>query len=126
MGLIGFVLAPLVHRIPIVFLPPLLFLKRPGRAGSRRSRATRARIAFAPNFAYALCVKRIRERELEDLDLSSWRVAGCGAEPIRPETLEAFAEKFATVGFTKKALLPSYGMAESSLAISFSRARRRA
>ena len=67
----------------------------------------------------ALCVKRIRERELAQLDLSSWRVAGCGAEPIRPETLESFAATFAKVGFSAKALLPSYGMAESSLAISF-------
>ncbi len=118
MGLIGFVLSPVVHRIPIVFLPPLLFLKRPisWLQAFTRHKGT---IAYAPNFAFALCVKRIRERELENIDLSSWRVAGCGAEPIRPETLEAFAEKFAGVGFKKTALLPSYGMAESSLAISF-------
>lgn len=118
MGLIGFVLAPVVHRIPIVFLPPLLFLKRPASwlQAFTRHKGT---IAYAPNFAFALCVKRVRDRELEGIDLSSWRVAGCGAEPIRPETLEAFAEKFAKVGFRKSALLPSYGMAESSLAISF-------
>ena len=76
-------------------------------------------IAYAPNFAFALCVKRIREKELGGIDLSSWRVAGCGAEPIRPETLESFAEQFEKVGFDRRALLPSYGMAESSLAISF-------
>lgn len=118
MGLIGFVISPVVHRIPVTFLPPLLFLKRPASwlQAFTRHKGT---IAYAPNFAFALCVKRIRDRELEGIDLSSWRVAGCGAEPIRPETLEAFAEKFAKVGFDKNALLPSYGMAESSLAISF-------
>ncbi len=118
MGLIGFVLSPVVQRIPIVFLPPLLFLKRPVSWFQAVTRH-KGTIAFAPNFAYALCVKRIRDRELENIDLSSWRVAGCGAEPIRPETLEAFADKFSRVGFRKSALLPSYGMAESSLAISF-------
>ncbi len=118
MGLIGFVLAPLVYRTPIVFLPPLLFLKRPVTWLQAFTRH-KGSIAYAPNFAYALCVKRIRERDLEGIDLSSWRVAGCGAEPIRPETLEAFANAFGKVGFRKEALLPSYGMAESSLAISF-------
>ena len=118
MGLIGFVLAPVLYRTPIVFLPPLLFLKRPVSWLQAMTRH-KGTISFGPNFAYALCVKRIRERELERIDLSSWRVAGCGAEPIRPETLEAFAESFAKVGFSKSAILPSYGMAESSLAISF-------
>ena len=118
MGLIGFVLAPILYRTPIVFLPPLLFLKRPVSWLQAMTRH-KGTISFGPNFAYALCVKRIRERELERIDLSSWRVAGCGAEPIRPETLEAFAESFSKVRFSKDALLPSYGMAESSLAISF-------
>ncbi|MBS2015843.1 MAG: fatty acyl-AMP ligase [Deltaproteobacteria bacterium] len=118
MGLIGFVLAPIVNRTPVVFLPPLLFLKRP-IAWLQAMTRHKGTISFGPNFAYALCVKRIRERELEGIDLSSWRVAGCGAEPIRPETLEAFSTAFAKVGFRKEAMLPSYGMAESSLAISF-------
>ncbi|MDP9151695.1 MAG: fatty acyl-AMP ligase [Myxococcota bacterium] len=119
MGLIGFVLAPLYHRVPVVILPALLFLKRPVswfQAVSRHGGTT----AYAPNFAYALCVKRIKRSELHNLDLSRWRIAGCGAEPIRPETLEAFAAAFASIGFKKQALLPSYGMAESSLAIAFS------
>ena len=118
MGLIGFMLAPLVYKIPIVFLPPLLFLKRPVSWFQAISRH-KGTIAFGPNFAYALCVKRIREKDLIGIDLSTWRVAGCGAEPIRPETLESFASTFAGVGFDKRALLPSYGMAESSLAIAF-------
>lgn len=118
MGLIGFVLAPIVFKIPTVFLPPLLFLKRPASWLQAFSRH-RGTIGYAPNFAYALCLKRIRDKELDGLDLSRWRVAGCGAEPIRPETLEAFARHFARAGFRKEALLPSYGMAESSLAIAF-------
>src|SRR5207249_719155 len=76
-------------------------------------------IAYAPNFAFALSVKRIRGGDLEGIDLSTWRVAGCGAEPIRPEALEAFIEAFGKVGFKKEALYPSFGMAESSLAVAF-------
>jgi fatty-acyl-CoA synthase len=119
MGLIGFVLTPLMQAIPCVFLPPLLFLKRPVSWFQAITRH-KGTIAYAPNFAYALCSKRIREKDLEGIDLSSWRVAGCGAEPIRPETLETFAATFAKVGFRKEALFPSYGMAESTLAIAFS------
>lgn len=118
MGLIGFVLAPLFHRVPIVYLSPLLFLKRPVSWFQAFTRH-KGSIAYAPNFAYALCVKRIRAADLEGLDLSSWRVAGCGAEPIRPETLEAFTSTFGKIGFKPQALLPSYGMAESSLAVAF-------
>jgi fatty-acyl-CoA synthase len=119
MGLIGFVLAPLYHRVPIVYLPALLFLKRPVSWFQDVTRH-RGSIAYAPNFAYALCIKRLKPPDFEGLDLSSWRIAGCGAEPIRPETLEAFAQTFAKIGFKKEALLPSYGMAESSLAVAFS------
>jgi fatty-acyl-CoA synthase len=120
MGLIGFVLAPIYHRNTITFLPPLLFLKRPARWLDAISRH-RGTISFGPNFAYALCVKRIKEQEMAGLDLSSWRVAGCGAEPIRAENLKAFADKFASVGFSEKAFVCCYGMAESTLAISFSK-----
>jgi acyl-CoA synthetase (AMP-forming)/AMP-acid ligase II len=119
MGLIGFVIAPLYHRVPIVYLPALLFLKRPVTWFQAMTRH-HGSIAYAPNFAYALCVKRIKPADLSDIDLSSWRVAGCGAEPIRPETLESFAETFARVGFRKESLCPSYGMAEASLAVAFS------
>ena len=119
MGLIGFVLAPIYHTVPIVYLPALLFLKRPVTWLQAFTRH-KANIAYAPNFGYALCVKRIKAPDLEGIDLSSWRVAGCGAEPIRPETLEGFSDTFAKVGFRKEAFLPSYGMAESALAVAFS------
>ena len=118
MGLIGFVLAPLFYRVPSHFLPPLLFLKRPVTWFQTFTR-NKGTIAYAPNFAYALSVKRIRQPDLEGIDLSSWRVAGCGAEPIRPETLEGFCEAFGKVGFKKEAMYPSFGMAESSLAVAF-------
>jgi acyl-CoA synthetase (AMP-forming)/AMP-acid ligase II len=120
MGLIGFVIAPLYHVNTVTFLPPLLFLKRPVRWLETLSRH-RGSISFGPNFAYALCVKRIKDQDMAGLDLSSWRVAGCGAEPIRAENLRAFADKFAPVGFSEKAFVCCYGMAESTLAISFSR-----
>ena len=121
MGLIGFVIAPLYHLNTITFLPPLLFLKRPARWLEALSRY-RGSISFGPNFAYALCVKRIKEHEVEGLDLSGWRVAGCGAEPIRADNLRAFADKFESIGFNEKAFVCCYGMAESTLAISFSKA----
>lgn len=119
MGLIGFVIAPIYHRNPITFLPPLLFLKRPARWLEAVSQY-KGSISFGPNFAYALCVKRIKESEVQGLDLSSWRVAGCGAEPIRAENLRAFAKKFAPIGFDEKAFMCCYGLAESTLAVSFS------
>jgi fatty-acyl-CoA synthase len=120
MGLIGFVMAPLYHVNTITFLPPLLFLKRPARWLETISR-TKGSISFGPNFAYALCTKRIKDSDIEGLDLSSWRVAGCGAEPIRAENLEAFAQKFEKVGFRREAFVSCYGMAESTLAVSFSK-----
>ncbi|MEM9695233.1 MAG: fatty acyl-AMP ligase [Myxococcota bacterium] len=122
MGLIGFVLAPLFHRNTVTLLPALTFLKRPVRWLQALSRH-RGTISFGPNFAYALCVKRVRDRDLEGLDLSPWRVAGCGAEPIRAANLRAFAERFAPVGFDATAFLPSYGLAEATLAVTFDRRR---
>jgi fatty-acyl-CoA synthase len=118
MGLIGFVLTPIFHTVPVHFLPALTFLKRPVTWLQAFTRVG-GTIAYAPNFAYALCVKRIKAADLEGLKLDTWRVAGCGAEPIRPETLENFSQTFGRIGFKREAFLPSYGMAESSLAITF-------
>src|SRR5262249_21243172 len=66
-----------------------------------------------------LCVRRIKDRDLEGLDLSSWRIAGCGAEPIHAPTLAAFAERFAPCGFRETSFFPSYGLAEHVLAATF-------
>jgi fatty-acyl-CoA synthase len=118
MGLIGMALAVLYAGSRSAFLSPLAFLKRPGTWLRSISR-TRATISVAPNFAYDLCVRRVQPREMADLDLSCWRVAACGAEPVRAETLAAFARKFAEVGFRAEAFLPCYGMAEHTLAVTF-------
>jgi len=72
-----------------------------------------------PNFAFALATKRTRDKDLVGLDLSRIRIAGCGSEAINPLVLQAFAERFSHVGFNPSALMPSYGMAEATLALSF-------
>jgi len=120
MGLIGFVLTPLVGAIQATLMSPVLFLLRPSFWLRSMSRY-KATMSFGPNFAYALCVRRIRESDLQDVDLSHWRVAGCGAEPIRAQTLETFASTFAKVGFREQSFYPAYGLAESTLAVAFSR-----
>lgn len=120
MGLIGFVLAPVVGTIQTTFMSPLVFLMKPASWLEAMSHY-QATMSFGPNFSYALCVKRVRERELEGVDLSGWRVAGCGAEPIRGENLEAFADKYEKLGFRKESFYPAYGLAESTLAVSFAR-----
>jgi len=119
MGLIGFVLTPFYSGTPVVFLPPFLFLKHPVDWLKRMTRHG-ATISFAPNFGYGLCTSRVREKDLQGLDLSRWRIAGCGAEPIQRKTLDAFAERFAPAGFRRSAFLLAYGLAESTLAVSFS------
>ena len=119
MGLIGCVLSPLYSGTPVVFLPPFQFLKQPVE-WLRRMTKHRATVTFSPNFGYGLCTARVREKDLARLDLSHWRVAGCGAEPIQRRTLDAFAEKFAPAGFRRSAFLLAYGLAESTLAVSFS------
>jgi fatty-acyl-CoA synthase len=118
MGLIGSWLFCLVQGIPIDIQSPLAFLARPERwlwAIHER----RATLSPAPNFAYELCARRIPDAALEGLDLSSWRVALNGAEPVSPETLERFVKRFAPYGFRREAMLPVYGLAESSVALCF-------
>ncbi|WP_089936733.1 fatty acyl-AMP ligase [Candidatus Entotheonella palauensis] len=119
MGLIGFIFAPITTATPVVLMSPLHFLKRPIE-WLRLITRHRASIGFSPNFGYGLCASRIREQELDSLDLSSWRIAGCGAEPIQMATLSRFAQKFERAGFDRKAFLLCYGLAESTLAVSFS------
>ena len=118
MGLIGFVLGTLVYDIQAVIMPTESFARSPGLWLETISKY-KGTITYAPNFAYQLVTKRVKDKDLEKLDLSHLRVAGCGAEPIRAQTLIDFAAKFAPAGFKATALLPSYGMAESTLAITF-------
>ncbi len=118
MGLIGFVLGTLIVDLPVVLMPTPTFARTP-RMWLELITKHRGTITYAPNFAYQLVTKRVTEKDLGTLDLSSLRVAGCGAEPIRARTLLDFADKFRPAGFRSTALLPSYGMAESCLAITF-------
>jgi fatty-acyl-CoA synthase len=118
MGLIGFVLGTIIYDIPTVLLPTESFARRP-TMWMQAMHDYGGTITFAPNFAYGLAVKRSRDKDLEGLDLSKIRVAGCGAEPINPQVMRAFCDHFSRVGFKPTALMPSYGMAEATLAISF-------
>ena len=123
MGLIGAWFVPLFSGNPLVVMSPLAFLSRPERWlwAIHRHRGT---ISPAPNFAYELCVRKIADKELEGLDLSSWRAAFNGAEPVHADTLERFAARFAKYGFRREALLPVYGLAEATLGVSAAEVRR--
>jgi fatty-acyl-CoA synthase len=115
MGLVGMALGPVYSSRPVVLLAPQAFIKRPADWLKAMSRY-RATVSFAPNFGYDLAVRRIRDGDLQGLDLSRWRIAGCGAEPIHAPTLAAFADRFAGVGFRATSFLPCYGLAEHVLA----------
>ena len=116
MGLIGAWLGSLYNGMPLVLMSPLDFLARPQRWlwAIHRYRGT---VSAAPNFAYELCARRIPEEELAGLDLSCWRLAANGAEPVSAETLQRFAERFAPYGFSAAALAPVYGLAECSVGL---------
>lgn len=116
MGLIGMWLGSLYYGIPLVLLTPFSFLNHPER-WLWAIHYHRGTLSGAPNFAYELCVRKIAPSLLEGLDLSSWRVAANGAEKIYPNTLMQFAEKFAPYGFKRQALMPVYGLAESTVAL---------
>ncbi|SCY65181.1 amino acid adenylation domain-containing protein [Nitrosospira sp. Nl5] len=116
LGLIGGVLQPIHRGIPVVLMTPKFFIERPVRWLEAISRH-RATVSGAPNFAFQLCVERVRTAQLQDLDLSSWRVAFSGAEPVRHATMNAFAECLAPAGFAAGAIYPCYGLAEATLLI---------
>lgn len=116
MGLVGGILQPLYAGMQIVLMPPVAFLQKPLRwlqAISRYGSTT----SGGPNFAYDLCVQRITPEQRSSLDLSTWKIAFSGAEPVRAETLERFADAFAPFGFRKEAFYPCYGMAETTLIV---------
>ena len=114
MGLIGGVLQPLYAGGSVVLMSPLDFLQRPIRWLQAISRY-RGTTSGGPNFAYDLCVRKITPEQRHDLDLSSWKVAFTGAEPIRADTLDQFSNAFASCGFRREAFYPCYGMAETTL-----------
>lgn len=117
MGLIGCVLQPIFAGFDAYLLSPLSFIRRP-LLWLRTISRVRARVSGAPNFAYDLCARRADAASIEDLDLSCWEVAFCGAEPVRAPTLRRFAETFARAGFRESAFAPCYGLAEATLIVS--------
>ncbi len=119
MGLVGLVLATLGSQLSVDFFSTADFAMRPG-LWIRLMSENKGTISFSPPFGYELAAMRLRTNDIEKFDLSSWRVAGVGAEMIRPELLEKFADRLSVCGFDSKAFMPCYGMAECSLAVSFS------
>jgi len=116
MGLIGCVLQPLYAGYPDYIMAPVEFLKHPLKWLQAISKY-RATTSGGPNFAYQLCVRKITDEQKKDLDLSSWRVAFCGAEPVNSATLRAFSEAFASCGFRPQSFYPCYGLAEATLVV---------
>jgi fatty-acyl-CoA synthase len=118
MGLVGFFLLPMACQSTVDILSPRDFARRPLNWLNLISR-NRATTAFSPSFGYELCTRRAETADLSDLDLSSWRSAGIGGDMIRPSVLENFVDRFGPHGFSASAFVPSYGMAEATLALSF-------
>ena len=118
MGLVGLVLVPVASQRSVDYSSTFDFAMRPRQWIALMSQ-NQATISFSPPFGYELCARRIRQEDVVGFDLSNWRVAGVGAEMIRPGPLEDFAKVFAPCGFKENAFLACYGMAECSLAVSF-------
>ena len=118
MGLIGAWLATLYHAIPVVIMSPMTFLARPAQWlwAIQRHHAT---LSAGPNFAYELCVGKINDSEIENLDLRSLRITMNGSEPVNPRTIERFTKRFAEYGFRPEAMSPVYGMAENGVGLTF-------
>lgn len=117
MGLIGGILQPVYVGRPNVLMSPMAFLQKPFR-WLKAITDYRGTTSGGPNFSYDLCVEKITEEQIDELDLSCWQIAFNGAEPVRAETIDAFSEKFGRCGFRREAFLPCYGMAEATLLVS--------
>lgn len=118
MGLIGFVITPALRGVDVVFIPTLSFVKRPN-VWMQAMHDFKGTVSFGPNFAFALAAKRAGEKERAAWDLSRVRMVGCGAEPINAQVMLEFVETFETCGMPASAVMPAYGMAEATLAMSF-------
>jgi len=118
MGMIGFILVPLICQLSADFLPSRTFAMRP-RLWLKLISDNRGTISSSPTFGYALCSRRLRPSDYDRYDLSSWRAACVGAEQVNPVPLQAFAEALAPCGFNPNAFVACYGMAECVLAVSF-------
>lgn len=118
MGLIGAWLGSLYYASPLVLMSPLTFLTRPSRWlwAIHNHKGT---LSAAPNFAYEFCLSKIKDEDIKDLDLSSWRMAFNGAEPVNPDGLRGFTARFEHYGFHPEAMSPVYGLAESAVGLTF-------
>ncbi len=116
MGLVGGVLSPVYMSATMTLMSPMSFMQRPIRWLKTISKY-KATTSGGPNFAYQLCIDKVTEEELSELDLSSWEVAFNGAEPVRASTLEMFTQKFSKCGFSNRSHFPCYGMAETTLIV---------
>ncbi len=118
MGLIGAWLSSLYYGCRLVIMPPLSFLAKPERWlwAIHNYQGT---MSASPNFGYEFCCRRLDDEALKGLNLSSWRLAFNGAEPVSPETITNFAKRFAPYGFRPEAIAPVYGLAESSVGLAF-------
>jgi len=119
MGLIGGCFCTMYLSFPVVLMSPLAFLARPSQ-WLRAIHRHRGTISGGPNFCYELCLRRIPDHELEGLDLSSWRFAFNGAEPVSPDTMVGFTQKFTQYKFNPNAMNPVYGLAEASVGLTLS------
>jgi acyl-CoA synthetase (AMP-forming)/AMP-acid ligase II len=119
MGLIGSLVSAMLAPGPLTLIRPEHFVAQP-RVWLQALTQSQATISGAPNFAFGLCANRVQDTELTGLDLSHWQIAFCGAETVHPQTLQAFAQRFAQVGFAWRALTPVYGLAEATLAVTMS------
>jgi acyl carrier protein len=118
MGLIGAWLGSLTAGFPLVVMSPLSFLARPAR-WLRAILEHGGTLSAAPNFGYELCLTKVTDEELDGVNLSGWRMAFNGAEPVSPATIERFTARFAVHGFRPTAMAPVYGLAENSVGLTF-------
>lgn len=118
MGLIGAWMGSLYHGMPLFVMPPQDFLARPSR-WLRALHMHRGTLSAAPNFAYEIVATKVPDDELQGLDLSAWRVAANGAEPVHAATLARFAERMQPHGFDPRAMMPMYGLAENGVGLAF-------
>ncbi|HXV73769.1 MAG TPA: fatty acyl-AMP ligase [Sphingomonadales bacterium] len=118
MGLVGTLLASLSCQVSTDFLATEDFARRPLTWLHLMSR-NKGTITYSPTFGYDICARRVNEEALSSLDLSPWRIAGIGADMIRPDVMAAFAERFRSAGYRPTTFVPSYGLAECTLAVSF-------
>lgn len=118
MGLVGFLLAPLAGQCTVDYIAPSSFARRPALWLQLMS-SLGSTISYAPTFGYRLATERVRDTDIQDVDLSRWRLAGIGGDMVQIDTLDQFAGRFAAAGFDRSAFVPSFGLAEATLAVSF-------